>query len=68
MPFYFNQFILDITNQGNRDITLQPIQRELPGGWTLSNLEEITIGKGQQAQWAMSITGNGKATHKTKPP
>ena len=29
------QFILDISNQGNRDITLQPIQRTLPGGWTL---------------------------------
>ena len=56
------QFILDISNQGNRDITLQPIQRELPGGWTLSSIEEITIGKGQQSQWDMSITGNGKAT------
>jgi uncharacterized membrane protein len=56
------QFILDISNQGNRDITLQPIQRILPGGWTLSNLEEITIGKGQQSQWIISITGNGKAT------
>ena len=29
---------------------------------TFSNLEEITIEKGQQSQWAMSITGNGKAT------
>jgi subtilisin family serine protease/uncharacterized membrane protein len=56
------QFILDIYNQGNRDITLQPIQRSLPGGWTLSNLEEITILKGQQSQWNMSIAGNGKAT------
>jgi len=56
------QFILDISNQGNSDITLQPIQRLLPGGWTLSTLEDITIGKGQQSQWTISMTGNGKAT------
>ena len=56
------QFILDIKNEGNRQITLQPIQRNLPGGWTLSNLEEISIERGQNSQWSISITGNGKAS------
>jgi len=56
------EFILDISNLGNRDMTLQPIQRSLPGGWTIYGLNEFTTLQGQTSQFTISISGNGKAS------
>lgn len=55
------ELILEISNKGNRDITIQPIQRSLPGGWILTGLEEFTIEIDQKLQFPLSLSGNGKA-------
>ena len=55
------EFMLEILNDGNRDMSIQPIQQSLPGGWTLSGLDEITIEIGQKLYFPVYISGNGKA-------
>jgi uncharacterized membrane protein len=51
-----------ISNQGNREIIMTPIERSLPGGWTIQGgLKELTIPMGSSIQWSFSIQGNGLA-------
>ncbi len=55
------ELILEILNNGNSEINLQPIQQSLPGGWTLSGLDEFIIEIGEQLYLPLTISGNGKA-------
>ena len=53
---------MQISNQGNREVVMSPIERELPGGWTIQGgLGEITVPMGSSVQWSFSIQGNGLA-------
>ena len=55
-----------VSNQGNREILLTPIERSLPGGWSIQGgLSEITIPRGSSVQWSLSIQGNGLAASGT---
>ncbi len=53
---------IQISNQGNRQVVMNPIERSLPGGWTIQGgLNEVTIPMGSSMQWSFSIQGNGLA-------
>ena len=57
-----HEISVQISNQGNREVTLTPIERSLPGGWTIQGgLSQITIPMGSNVQWSFSIQGNGLA-------
>ena len=60
------EITVQVSNQGNREILLTPIERSLPGGWFIQGgLGEITIPRGSSAQWSFSIQGNGLAASGT---
>ena len=49
-------------NNGNRDLELNPIQRAIPGGWSLvSSLQPVIIDAGSNAEWTVNLQGNGRA-------
>jgi len=53
---------IQISNQGNREVSMTPIERALPGGWTIQGgLSEVTVPMGSSVQWSFSIQGNGLA-------
>ena len=53
---------IQISNQGNREVSMTPIERALPGGWTTQGgLSEVTVPMGSSVQWSFSIQGNGLA-------
>ncbi|HJL54605.1 MAG TPA: S8 family serine peptidase [Candidatus Thalassarchaeaceae archaeon] len=57
-----HEITLQIANQGNRELLLTPIDRALPGGWTISGgLDSVTIPRGSSTEWSFSIKGNGLA-------
>jgi uncharacterized membrane protein len=57
-----HEISIQISNQGNREIVMTPIERSLPGGWTIQGgLNEVTIPMGSSMQWSFSIQGNGLA-------
>ena len=57
-----HQIPIQISNQGNRDLTITPIVRSLPGGWSVEGgLQEMQISMGSSTQWTFSIQGNGLA-------
>tara|TARA_Y100000590_G_scaffold28571_1_gene32006 strand:- start:2325 stop:4088 length:1764 start_codon:yes stop_codon:yes gene_type:complete len=57
-----HEITMQISNQGNREVVMSPIERELPGGWTIQGgLGEITVPMGSSVQWSFSIQGNGLA-------
>ena len=57
-----HQIPIQISNQGNRDLTITPIIRSLPGGWSVeAGLQELQVSRGTSSQWTFSIQGNGLA-------
>jgi subtilisin family serine protease/uncharacterized membrane protein len=49
-------------NNGNGDLELNPIQRAIPGGWSLvSSLQPVIIDAGSNAEWTVTLQGNGRA-------
>lgn len=53
---------LRILNNGNSDLTLNPVQKSLPGGWSIyDNLQSIDVKQGQTQIWSFTIQGNGFA-------
>ncbi|MDP6662293.1 MAG: S8 family serine peptidase [Candidatus Thalassarchaeaceae archaeon] len=57
-----HEITLQIANQGNRELLLTPIDRALPGGWTISGgLHNVTVPRGSSTEWSFSIQGNGLA-------
>ncbi len=57
-----HEITLQIANQGNRELLLTPIDRALPGGWTISGgLDNVSIPRGSSTEWSFSIKGNGLA-------
>ena len=50
------------STRATAEVTLTPIERSLPGGWTIQGgLSQITIPMGSNVQWSFSIQGNGLA-------
>jgi len=61
-----HEFTIHISNQGNREILLTPIERSIPGGWSIQGgLEQSTVPMGSSVQWSFSIQGNGLAASGT---
>jgi len=61
-----HEITLQISNQGNREVQMTPIERSLPGGWTIQGgLSDVTVPMGSSAQWSFSIEGNGLAASGT---
>ena len=61
-----HQIDIQISNQGNREVEITPIERSLPGGWTIQGgLSEFTVPMGSSVQWSFSIQGNGLAASGT---
>ncbi|RAH05238.1 MAG: hypothetical protein CMA00_004550 [Methanobacteriota archaeon] len=57
-----HEISLQVSNNGNRELHLTPIERSLPGGWQVQGgLEAITVPVGSSSDWAFSIQGNGFA-------
>ena len=57
-----HEMSLQISNQGNRELVLTPIERSLPGGWSIQGgLDKVTVPRGSSLEWAFSIQGNGLA-------
>ena len=57
-----HEISMQISNQGNREVRMTPIERSLPGGWTIQGgLGDVTVPMGSSAQWSFSIQGNGLA-------
>ena len=57
-----HEITIQISNQGNREVVMSPIERSLPGGWTIQGgLGEVTVPMGSSVQWSFSIQGNGLA-------
>jgi len=57
-----HEISVQISNQGNREIVMTPIERSLPGGWAIQGgLDEVTVPMGSSVQWSFSIQGNGLA-------
>ena len=53
---------VEIGNQGNRELQLEPYLRNIPGGWTTSGgLNPISIPAGESGIWSVSLQGNGVA-------
>ena len=53
---------VELNNNGNRMLDLQPYVRNMPGGWTVSGgLDSISIPAGQSGIWSVSLQGNGVA-------
>ncbi len=49
-------------NTGNRDLELNPIQRAIPGGWSLvGSLQTINVNADSTAEWSVTLQGNGRA-------
>ena len=57
-----HEFTIQLSNQGNRELLLTPIERSIPGGWSIQGgLEQVTIPMGSSVDWSFSIQGNGLA-------
>ncbi len=57
-----HEVTIQISNQGNREVDMTPIERSLPGGWNIQGgLSEVTVPMGSSVQWSFSIQGNGLA-------
>ena len=57
-----HEISLQISNKGNRDMSLNPITRSLPGGWAVQGgLDEVLVSRGTSSEWSFSIQGNGLA-------
>ncbi len=57
-----HEISLIIINNGNSDLSLNPLQKALPGGWSIyENLQTIDINQGQTKIWSFFIQGNGFA-------
>jgi len=57
-----HEISVQISNKGNREMVLNPIERSIPGGWSVQGgLNKVTIPRGSSAQWSFSIQGNGLA-------
>jgi len=57
-----HEISIQISNQGNREVVMTPIERSLPGGWTIhGGLDEVTVPRGSSVQWSFAIQGNGLA-------
>ncbi len=57
-----HEVTLQISNNGNRDIVLNAIERSLPGGWSItSGMGNVSIDRGGSTQWSFTIQGNGRA-------
>ncbi len=57
-----HEVTIQISNQGNREVDMIPIERSLPGGWNIQGgLSEVTVPMGSSVQWSFSIQGNGLA-------
>ena len=57
-----HEISIQISNQGNREVQMSPIERSLPGGWTIQGgLSDVTVPMGSSVQWSFSIKGNGLA-------
>ncbi|MBI88362.1 MAG: hypothetical protein CMB67_04990 [Euryarchaeota archaeon] len=53
---------LQISNNGNRELLLTPIERSIPGGWQVQGgLDAVTVPVGSSTDWSFSIQGNGFA-------
>jgi len=61
-----HEFSIQISNQGNRELILTPIERSMPGGWSIQGgLQQSTVPMGSSVQWSFSIQGNGLAASGT---
>jgi len=57
-----HEISLIITNTGNTDLSLNPVQKALPGGWSIpEDLQTLNINQGQTNIWSFFIQGNGFA-------
>ena len=61
-----HEISIQISNQGNRELILTPIERSMPGGWSIQGgLQQSTVPMGSSVQWSFSIQGNGLAASGT---